>query len=59
MVNGMLAGLTGAYVDDSIGTGTAEFEKHSEKTQERFDSKPREFNNFTFAGIQIEPIEGG
>ena len=57
MLNGQLAGLTEAYVDDSIGTGTPEFEKHSEKTKERFESKPRDFGRFTFADIQVDRIE--
>ena len=59
MVNGQLAGMTGAYVDDSIGTGTPDFERESEKTQERVESKPREFDNFTFAGIQVEKTDYG
>lgn len=53
MINGRLAEITGAYVDDSLGMRTPEFEKESEKRQERFDSKPRQFGNFTFTGIQV------
>ena len=59
MVNGKLPGVTGAYVDDTIRTGTDEFTKESGKTGRRFESKPRKFDNFTFAGIQVERFEGG
>lgn len=58
VVEGKLRGMTGAYVDDIIGTGDAAFEKESEVTGERFQSKARETGNFQFAGIQIEK-EGG
>lgn len=51
--------MTGAYVDDTIGTGDKAFEKESEATGDRFQSKPREVGNFQFAGIQIEEINGG
>lgn len=54
-----LKGMTGAYVDDTIGTGDRAFETESKATGDRFQSKVREVGNFQFAGIQIEEIEGG
>ena len=54
-----LEGMVGAYVDDSIGTGTKQFEEYSKLTEQRFQSKPRETQRFTFAGIEIEPTEDG
>ncbi len=59
VVHGKLAGITGAYVDDTLGAGDEDFQKESEKTQEKFESKPREFDNFVFAGIEIEKTEDG
>lgn len=43
-IEGKLRGFTGAYVDDTIGTGDTTFERESEATDKRFQ----------FAGIQIE-----
>ena len=54
-----LEGLVGAYVDDSIGTGTTDFENESRITEKKFQSKPREMDRFTFAGIEIEPLDDG
>ena len=58
-IRGKLAGLTGAYVDDSIGTGDARFEEKSRLMERKFESKAREYENFKFAGIQIERTEDG
>lgn len=52
-------GMTGAYVNDTIGTGDDVFENESKKTEYRFQSKLRENDKFQFAGIQIEKTEGG
>lgn len=59
VVEGKLRGMTGAYVDDTIGTEDAKFEKESEATGERFQSNARDTGSFQFAGIQIEEEEGG
>lgn len=59
VVDGKLRGMTGAYVDDTIGTGDRVFEEESEMTGERFQSKASEMDRFQFAGIQIEQFEGG
>ena len=53
MINGKLVGVTGAYVDEIIGAGTDEFIKKSEKTAERLESKPRMFDTFIVASIQV------
>lgn len=58
-IEGKLRGLTGAYVDDTLGAGDTAFEKESEVTGERFQSKAREEGNIEFAGIQIEKEEAG
>lgn len=59
VVEGQLREMTGAYVDDTIGTGTTKFEKESITTGERFLSKEKELGNFDFAGIEIEKIDNG
>lgn len=58
-INGKLAGLSGYYVDDNISTGTEKFEKLTRETEKRFDSKPRTYNSFKFAGIEIETTPNG
>lgn len=59
VVKGKLCGLTGAYVDDTIGAGDAQFEQDSKATGLRFQSKDRENDNFQFAGIQLDKLEDG
>lgn len=59
VVEGKLRGMTGAYVEDTIGTGTKDFGEESKATGDRFQSKAREGGNFQFAGIKIEEMEGG
>lgn len=58
-VNEKIAGLMGTYVDDIIAGGDSQFELASEKTSERFESKPKEFENFRFAGVYVEKISEG
>lgn len=58
-VHGKLQGLTGAYVDNTIGAGELQFENESMATSERFQSKERENDNFQFAGIQLEKRADG
>ena len=59
VVDGKLRAMTGAYVDDTIGTGDQEFEEESKITGERFQAKDHEVGSFQFAGIEIEQIENG
>lgn len=58
-VHGKLGGIKGAYVDDSLVTGTKRFDEESRATERRFDSKPRVYNNLTFSGIQIQEVDNG
>ena len=58
-VKGELAGMIGAYVDDTIGAGTAQFSRDSLVTEKRFDSSPRQKGDFKFARMEIESLPGG
>lgn len=58
-VHGKLKGVVGTYVDDTLCAGDPVFEKESRITEKKFESKEREYEKFTFAGIQVEPIEDG
>lgn len=46
-------GLTRVYVDDSFLAGTPSFLKFSELSLKTFESRSRELDNFTFAGVDI------
>lgn len=59
MVRGKLMGLMGTYVDDTISAGTEDFEKHTNITESKFESKPTEFDNFRFAGVYVKKISEG
>ena len=59
VIHDELSGITGAYVDDTIGAGTPAFENTSRLTEQRFQSKEREFDSITFAGIEIDRKEYG
>lgn len=41
-------------MDDKIGLEITEFEEQSKVTERTFESKPRKFDSFIFAGISIE-----
>jgi hypothetical protein len=47
----------GTYVDDSLSTGTDDFEEATRKTLSNFDSRQREFDDVTFAGVHIKRNE--
>ena len=51
--NGQLSGLLGSYVDDCLHGGDEEFQDLTEKTLQRFDSRPREWDNVEFLGVSI------
>ena len=51
--DGILQGVSGYFVDDGIHAGNELFQKENEKIEQRFISKPREFDDFKFAGIHI------
>ena len=59
VVHGKLACITGAYVDDTIGSGTNSFEKESRLTEQRFRSKAREYDSTTFVGIEVDRTDYG
>lgn len=52
-------GLLGTYVDDSFLGGNEEFQEHTKKTLQRFDSKPRVWDNLEFLGVSLRTIPGG
>jgi hypothetical protein len=54
---GCLVGLSGVYVDDLIRSGTTDFETHSDKTSRKFDSHPKDFDQFKFCGIQVTSLQ--
>lgn len=58
-LKGKLSGLTGVYVDDTLGAGNDVFLKEANMTQEKFESRAREFDNFTFAGMEVSTIPEG
>lgn len=57
--NGKLIGITGNYVDDNINAGNDKFQKESKITLEKFESKPRTFDTFSFFGTQVSTIKPG
>lgn len=54
-----IEGITGSYVDDCLNAGNADFEQTTEKTLQRFESKPRVYDDFDFFGTQIRTIAPG
>ena len=59
VLHGKLQGVVGTYVDDTLCAGTKYFENESEITARMFDAKKREYEKFTFAGVQVEPTDDG
>lgn len=43
-----IAGVTGAYVDESLNAGTQRFLDYTKNALELFESMPRSFGTFTF-----------
>jgi Reverse transcriptase (RNA-dependent DNA polymerase) len=54
---GKLIGLCAAYVDDTLQAGNSDFIKLSEQSINKFQCRPREWNNVQFAGVEIESKE--
>jgi Reverse transcriptase (RNA-dependent DNA polymerase) len=52
-VQDRLSGLAGTVVDDSLLAGDQPFLQHTDKSLQRFDSKPRRFAPTPFAGVDI------
>lgn len=51
-------GLTVTNVDDPMNTGSKYFQRLSDTTAQPFDSKPTQFGNVTFAGVDFSISEG-
>jgi hypothetical protein len=58
-VDSELCGIAGTYVDDSLLSGNADFLKLPDMSQQKFDSRERQFDNFTFAGVDISTEDDG
>lgn len=58
-VKGKLQGIIATHVDDTFWAGNEQFESDSKLTERTFDCQERQYNQFTFAGIQVEQIEDG
>jgi len=51
-------GGIGAYVDDSCMGGNKRFQDLMTATLDRFESKPRVFDDFTFIGVSVRTLPG-
>jgi Reverse transcriptase (RNA-dependent DNA polymerase) len=56
-VDDRLQGAMGTYVDDSVSTGTDDFEEATRKPLSTFDSRQREYDDVTFADVAIKRNE--
>lgn len=57
--NGKLIGLCGVQVDHSLNAGNEEFEKLTQLTLKKFDSKPWIYDLFEFFEMQIKAKQNG
>lgn len=51
--------MTCTYVEDTIGTGDPSFQKLSRLTEQRFQTKYRDFDSTTFAGSELDRTDYG
>lgn len=58
-VESKLIGMTGTYVDDSLHCGTTDFMQLCDKSLDKFESREREMDNTTFAGVKVKTVENG
>lgn len=58
-MSGELKGMVRAYVDYTLKAGSKEFETLAQETDAKFESKRREYDNFSFAGIRVDQTESG
>ena len=56
---GDIDGIMGNYIDDGALAGNEAFQRLTEKTLVKFDSKPREWDNFEFFGAFIKTQDNG
>jgi hypothetical protein len=54
-----LGGMCATYVDECLHAGTDQYSKSAEKTELRFQCREREYDNVTFAGVEIKKSEDG
>lgn len=59
LVDGVLQGIMGVYVDDNLNAGTTEFEEMTRESLEKFDSKPRVYDDFAFFGSDVSTSAPG
>ena len=52
-------GLLGSYVEDSLLGGNEPFQKLTERTLERFESRPRQCDDIEFLGVHITTKSDG
>ena len=51
--------IIGIYVDDSLIAGTDEFLKHTDKSLEKFESRSRVMDHFSFSGLNVNTYDQG
>lgn len=54
-----LTGFLATHVYDNLSCGDTSFENLTENTSNKFESKPKSFDNTRFAGTYIEKIDNG
>lgn len=59
MENGIVLGITGTYVDDSLNPGNEDFPIHTERALKKFESKPHVLEIFDFYVTQINTAADG
>jgi Reverse transcriptase (RNA-dependent DNA polymerase) len=58
-LNNRLNGISGTCVDDSLHAGSANYLELTEKSQQRFLSRERKFDTFSFNGADIQSNDDG
>lgn len=51
--NRRLLGIPARYVDDTISAGNESHEREGDSTKNKFETKPRRYDHFKFAGMEI------
>lgn len=59
MINGLLTGLSGGYVEDFLRAGNSEFRQVAKKTRQRFDRADDETPPCTFTGFALSRGKDG
>jgi hypothetical protein len=58
-VDSELCGIAGTYVDNYLLSGDSDILKLSDISRQKFDSRERQFDNLTFAGVDISTEDDG